>query len=223
MLNIWPKELLNKREIEEFINLYARDDNWHHLDKKNGGLGYGWIHYSLIRVKQPQKILCIGSKWGYIPAVCALACKDNQKGRVDFVDAGYDIDDFAGPDVHWGGVGWWKKCNPKTYFGKFGLDKYLRLWVMKSNEFHKKFSKEKYGFVHIDGDHSYSGVKKDFEMFWPRVERGGFLAMHDIHTPDHDGNIYGTREFWQELKDSGKYQLMEIAENPGVGIIQKDY
>ncbi|MHA6532569.1 class I SAM-dependent methyltransferase [Paenibacillus sp. BAC0078] len=31
----------------------------------------------------------------------------------------------------------------------------------------------------IDGDHSYSGIKRDMELYAPRVVRGGFIAFHD--------------------------------------------
>ncbi len=217
------KDLIDKKNVRKFIENYAKDDNWHHWDNNRGGLGYGWIHYSLIRQIRPDKVLCVGSKYGYIPAVCALACKDNGMGLVDFVDAGFDMDDYdkvAGE--HWGGVGFWKKVDEKKHFGKFGLEKYIKLRVMKSDEYYAKNEKIKYGYVHIDGDHSYTGVKKDFEMFWQNVEKGGFLAIHDIGSPDKDGNFYGTRKFWKEIKDSGKYKLFEILEDPGVGIIQKD-
>jgi hypothetical protein len=222
MFDLWPKiGFVNRRSVKKFIKLFARDGNEHHLDVERGGLGYGWIHYSLIRLLKPKNVLCIGSRYGFIPAVCAMACKDNNIGMVDFVDAGFDIDDYDGPGEHWGGVGLWKRCNPKKYFGKFKLSDFIKLWVIKSDEYWRKNNKLRYGYVHVDGDHSYEGVKRDFEMFWPLVEKGGFLAIHDIGSPDRDGNVYGTRIFWSELKKSQKYQLIEIQEDPGVGIVQK--
>jgi predicted O-methyltransferase YrrM len=33
--------------------------------------------------------------------------------------------------------------------------------------------------VFIDGDHSYEGVKKDFEIFSKKVKAKGYLALHD--------------------------------------------
>ena len=204
----------------QLIKYFAREDNWHKVDLKTGNLGYGWIHYGLIRLLRPENVLCIGSKWGFIPAVCAMACKDNKFGVVDFIDAGFDINDYSGPGEHWGGVGWWKKCDPKKYFGKFGLDKYINLYVMTTKEYTKKNKKKFYGYIHIDGDHSYDGVKFDFQTFWPKLEKGGYLAIHDIGSPDLDGNKYGTRRFWKEI--SKKYRVcFERLEDPGVGIIQK--
>lgn len=217
------RNLVNKKNTEKFIRYFAREDVWHHQDISKGGLGYGWVHYSLIRLLRAEKVLCVGSRWGFIPAVCALACKDGDYGMVDFVDAGFDMDDYdkvAGK--HWGGQGFWKKCNPKKYFGKFGLEEYIFLYTMTSKEYASKYKNKKYDYIHIDGDHSYEGVKLDFELFWKRLRKGGFLAIHDVFSPDKDGNVYGTRKFWEEIKNSGKYRLIEIKEDPGVGIIQKD-
>ena len=33
--------------------------------------------------------------------------------------------------------------------------------------------------VFIDGDHSYKGVKRDFELWFPKVVEGGIMAFHD--------------------------------------------
>ena len=222
MLEIFPKSnLFNNRRLTQFIKHFAKDDNWHKLDSKNGGLGYGLVHYSLIRILKPNRVLCIGSRWGFIPAICAMACKDNRKGKVHFIDAGYDMDNPQASKAHWGGMGFWKKCDSSKHFGKFGLEKYVTLYVMTSSEYIKKHQKSLYGYVHVDGDHSYKGVKSDFNMFWPKIESGGFLAIHDIGSPDKDGNIYGTRKFWKELKKNSKYSCLEFNEDPGIGIIQK--
>ena len=35
-------------------------------------------------------------------------------------------------------------------------------------------------FLFIDGDHRYSGVKRDFELYGPLVRNRGIIAFHDI-------------------------------------------
>lgn len=217
------QDIQNRKWRRKFMEFYTKKDkysNCQNIDFKSGDLGYGLAHYFLIRLLRPEKILCIGSKYGFIPAICALACKDNKKGKVDFVDAGLDIKDYDGPGEHWGGVGWWKKCNPKEYFGKFGLEKFINLHVMKTKDFFAKYGKQKYGYVYIDGDHSYKGVKYDFDTFWPMIGENEFLSIHDIFSPDRDGNIYGTRRFWKELKKKG-LNTTEFKGDAGLGFIQK--
>lgn len=38
---------------------------------------------------------------------------------------------------------------------------------------------EPVGLLWIDGDHSYGGVRRDFETWFPRLALGGWVALHD--------------------------------------------
>jgi predicted O-methyltransferase YrrM len=51
----------------------------------------------------------------------------------------------------------------------------------------------------IDGDHSYDGVKQDWEMYSPLVNPGGIVIFHDIvkHTKFPECQV---DRFWRELK-----------------------
>lgn len=78
----------------------------------------------------------------------------------------------------------------------------------------------------IDGDHSYEGVKHDFEMFSPLVRAGGLIAFHDI-VPDYltrygtdTGNYAGgVPQFWATLKnDYRHWEFIEDPEQDGFGI-----
>ena len=51
----------------------------------------------------------------------------------------------------------------------------------------------------IDGDHSYDGVKTDFEMYAPLVSSNGIIAFHDI--VEGPGSA-GVPRFWRELKQT---------------------
>jgi hypothetical protein len=203
---------------QKFIDKYAGSDNWHEIDSKTGSLGYGWIHYGLIRVYRPRRVLCIGSKLGFIPAICALACRDNNYGVVDFVDAGYD--QINQDPSHWGGVGLWKRINKDKYFGIFGLSQFINLHVMKSTDYATKYPKRTYGYIHIDGDHSYAGVKKDYSLFYPRLEKAGYCALHDIATQDLGGLDYGVGTFWKELCKKHAWKV-EYEGRCGLGIVRK--
>ena len=75
----------------------------------------------------------------------------------------------------------------------------------------------------IDGDHTYDGVKADFEMYSPLVRKGGLFALHDIclHPPVMDCHV---DKFWAELRQ--KYSsTTEFVENPkqggfGIGVVE---
>lgn len=57
-----------------------------------------------------------------------------------------------------------------------------------------------FDLLFIDGDHSYEGVKQDFEMYAPLVRPGGVIAFHDIldTTFHHNAGCYVDR-LWREL------------------------
>jgi len=35
-------------------------------------------------------------------------------------------------------------------------------------------------FVYVDGNHDYKFVKKDIELYWPKLKRGGIMGGHDF-------------------------------------------
>lgn len=59
--------------------------------------------------------------------------------------------------------------------------------------------RKKLDLLFIDGDHTYEGVKKDFEMYSPLVREGGLIAFHDVveHTFDPTCRV---SDFWNEIK-----------------------
>lgn len=43
------------------------------------------------------------------------------------------------------------------------------------------------GFLHLDADHSFEGTKEAFDLYAPKVRRGGHLVIHDVwHESWHD-------------------------------------
>ncbi len=83
---------------------------------------------------------------------------------------------------------------------------------------------QKVDFLFIDGDHSYEGVKKDFEMYSQLVRKGGIIAFHDvaIHLPETGCFVYN---FWVELIENHKnYKGILKNKNQGwagIGILSK--
>jgi len=53
-------------------------------------------------------------------------------------------------------------------------------WILKtSEEAVAEVMDERFDFIYIDGNHSYAYVKKDLELYYPLVRKGGILAGHD--------------------------------------------
>jgi cephalosporin hydroxylase len=81
-------------------------------------------------------------------------------------------------------------------------------------------------FLFIDGDHSYAGVRADFETYAPLVRSGGLIALHDIlpdrspsygeRTVVYSGEVY---RFWQEVKTSYAHEeYIQAPDQDGYGI-----
>jgi len=63
----------------------------------------------------------------------------------------------------------------------------------------------KIDFLFIDGDHTYDGVKADFNNYSPLVRAGGLIAFHDIlHNPW--APLCQVPRFWREVKENRKTQ-----------------
>lgn len=81
---------------------------------------------------------------------------------------------------------------------------------------------EQIDFLLIDGDHTYEGVKQDFEMYAPLVKKGGLIAFHDIVPHAKELNC-GVDKLWNELVK--QYPHQTFVENwkqglCGIGVIQ---
>jgi predicted O-methyltransferase YrrM len=76
----------------------------------------------------------------------------------------------------------------------------------------------KLDFLFIDGDHSYAGVKHDFEMYSPLVRSGGLIAFHDI-VPGEERFVGDVPQFWRDLRPSVESaELVESWSQGGAGI-----
>lgn len=54
---------------------------------------------------------------------------------------------------------------------------------------------ERVDFLYIDGDHSYDGVKRDFNLYKSLVADEGIIALHDI-----SNSTTGVPSFWKEIQ-----------------------
>ena len=78
-------------------------------------------------------------------------------------------------------------------------------------------------FLFLDGDHTYEGVKQDFQMYSPLVKPKGLIAFHDIapHPPETGCDVF---RFWQEIRETQHVIDEYVADWKqgwgGVGLIQ---
>lgn len=72
----------------------------------------------------------------------------------------------------------------------------------------------------IDGDHTYEGVKQDWEMYSPLVRRGGLIVFHDISGNYDDTEV---KRHWDSIR--ADYNHKEYSRYPGgkcgIGVLIK--
>jgi len=102
-------------------------------------------------------------------------------------------------------------------------------------------------FLFLDGDHTYKGVKQDFEMYSNLVSEGGIIALHNIAPHPNNEEVVQHRrqniddicdhhllwgeshphcnvdQFWAELVNN--YNTEEIISHPkqtwaGIGVVR---
>ena len=70
--------------------------------------------------------------------------------------------------------------------------------------------------VYIDGNHAYDYVKKDIELYYPKVKPGGIIGGHDI-----DGNSHGVNVQRAVYEFADKNNLQVNVRKPDWWIIKK--
>lgn len=123
------------------------------------------------------------------------------------------------------GGGYSKKRIP--YYKSFAV-KQQKIYLIRGNShdpnLSKKIERELYGsnvdFLFIDADHTYDGVRQDFEMYHHLVGKGGIIAFHDI-CPSND-KTHGVTQFWNEIKRNYRFEEIIKGKNQyeyGIGVL----
>jgi predicted O-methyltransferase YrrM len=78
-------------------------------------------------------------------------------------------------------------------------------------------------FLFVDGDHSYEGVKRDFDVYAPLVRPAGRIAFHDIvpgrTAEETEALVGGVPRFWSELRHGRQVEeLVYDRRQVGLGV-----
>ena len=81
------------------------------------------------------------------------------------------------------------------------------IYLLNNNSHHKKtwqsikkiLGNKLFDFIFIDGDHSYEGCIKDFELSFPFLKNGGIVAFHDVAIDKRVKNVFDSLIFPKEI------------------------
>ncbi|OWS70099.1 class I SAM-dependent methyltransferase [Polynucleobacter campilacus] len=145
---------------------------------------YGIVPH-LAEMVDAKTILEIGVAYGYhADFMCTVLPGINYVG-VDPYEAGYDPNDIFCQDVQrlFGEMVPQNAMNRLFNVVSSNLLKFegrAKLIREKSWAAADQFKDGSFGLVYIDGDHTYEGIKKDLNAWYPKVSKGGVICGDDI-------------------------------------------
>lgn len=77
-------------------------------------------------------------------------------------------------------------------------------------------------FLFVDGDHSYDGVRRDWELYSELVAPGGLVAFHDI---SESNPMCGVGDLWADLKEQFEtWEFVDDADSMwnGIGVLRME-
>lgn len=99
----------------------------------------------------------------------------------------------------------------QKYYGDFS-----ELLRMTFDEAAREFHNASIDVLHIDGFHTYEAARHDFDVWLPKVRKGGIVILHDICVRERD---FGVWKLWDEIK--AQYQdYVEFSHSYGLGVVQ---
>jgi cephalosporin hydroxylase len=168
---------------------------------------------------KPSKVIEIGSLYGW---TLQHFIHYSQEGST-VLSIDLPVRDFVGPND-------WRVAKQEDYYAnvwpQWAKENKCKLFLIPKESQDPNtlqsakeiFNNEEIDFLFIDGNHLYSAVKKDYEMYMPLVRKGGIVAFHDIGMNEEGG----AHILWEEIKNkhsSYKEFLYEKNREKGIGML----
>ncbi|MCA1960385.1 MAG: class I SAM-dependent methyltransferase [Desulfomonile sp.] len=214
---------LNSRLLKDILQ-HAKPLG-HNERPRNLNLGFGFIYYGAVRALRPRHTLVIGSGYGFSVVCLALGLKDNEAGRLSFVDPSYSV--FTdGPLKTLGGRNQWD--DPQSvggHFRRFGLDEVVTHYKMTSEQLFEKYDElnlPTIDMAFIDGNHAYKHVKFDFQHVVQRSRRNTYIFLHDSNAYIREALHHAGVKRWIRIlkKEDKAFEVINFPFSSGVALVR---
>jgi predicted O-methyltransferase YrrM len=217
---VFPRPLIRKlrSSVVDPDRLQAAFGKWKidGIDFQSGLGNSSDLLYGLVRALHPSVCVEIGSARGKSACCIGLALKENRHGKL------YAVDPHAPTE--------WNDDNSVDTFKTMrrnlhaaGVANYVEIVRKFSQDFAASWTRE-IDMLFIDGDHSYEGVKRDWDMLHPKVSRFGVVIFHDTIwdlTPPEEWNRaeMGVPRFVDQLRKDG-FPVITLDRDYGTSLVQ---
>lgn len=197
----------------------------HNENHQNLNLGFGFIYYGVVRALRPRHTLVIGSGYGFSVVCLALGIKDNDHGKLSFVDPSYSLIK-DGPFKTLGGRGSWNEpTEVHEHFRRFGVENVVTHYRVRSDSFfpsYEEFRLPAIDLAFIDGSHAYKDVKYDFLKVLERSKKNTYIFLHDTHIYVREMLHHSGVKRWMGLlkKDEKAFEVINFPFSSGVALVR---
>ncbi|MBC8029384.1 MAG: class I SAM-dependent methyltransferase [Pyrinomonadaceae bacterium] len=181
------------------------------------GLGdSAYLLYALVKSSKPTVVVEIGSARGRSTCFMAMALKENGSGKLYAIDPHTQTDWNDAESVNTFEI-------LKSNVASLGLEGFVEICRNTSIEVARSW-KSSIDILFIDGDHSYEGAKRDWELFSPFVKPFGSVVFHDTlwdlkPDPKYARPDMGVPRLVDELREQG-YPVITLDQDFGVSMVQ---
>jgi hypothetical protein len=186
-------------------------------------MGDGIVVYSMIQHMRAKNCVCIGSGGGYIPRIITQARLDLHQQGIFEGDRDYNWGDIGATYVvdACNGIGGPNDLENEDSFYRTHF--YPRFIKSTSEEAYYNFFVRqdiKIDFLFIDGDHSYEGVKLDFDLYSTILSDNGIIIIHDTDEKYEETLIVSedSKKDYHKFNGPAKF-VKELQENPTWNLI----
>lgn len=174
------------------------------------------LYYSLAYANRAKTCVCLGSGGGFVPRLMRQAQRDLgiDGSRTILVDGSEKVD--AGKKDIWGSPSW--TADDSVFRANYpDVEVVLELTEIAFHDFFQRHDVT-IDFLHIDADHHYEGVKRDWDLYRTLVPDEGVITLHDTV---NFREPCGVHRLMDEIREEGNYEMVNFPIAYGTAVLRK--